>query len=239
MQVRLRWPGPLRQTTEITETLDVSRGGLLVYSADGPHPGRPLWLTFPYENSMTVVEPEILAHVLRVERRPAGGSFLAIRFDPSAVAIVAEKPIIERRFLPRTVIGVPISVRLPSSPWPEETMTRDLSADGLSFITPRVYNLGDTLKVAMALGVTPTGWASRGEISGRVVRVTPAPRVSASAASESPVSPLGSPVSSNGSSQSRPNGSTVSGHSPSQTRPAAVSSASVSNEQLVALRRLP
>src|ERR1700687_3530926 len=95
MQVRLRWPGPLRQTTEITETLDVSRGGLLVYSMDGSQLGRSLWLTFPYENSMTAPEPEILAHVSRVEPRPAGGKFIAIRYDCLAF-VMAANPSVER-----------------------------------------------------------------------------------------------------------------------------------------------
>ena len=83
------------------------------------------------------------------------------------------KPPIERRLWPRTVIGVPIAVRASSCPWAEETMTLDLSADGLSFITPRVYNPGDTVKVAMLPGVTPAGWGSPGEISAHVVRVAP------------------------------------------------------------------
>jgi hypothetical protein len=252
MPVRLRWPGPLRQTTEITETLDVSRGGLLVYSVDGSQPGRSLWLTFPYDNSMTAPEPEILAHVSRVDRRPAGGSFLAIRFD-RPVPGMAAKPPVERRFLPRAVIGVPVAVRAPCCPWAEETMTLDLSSDGLSFITPRVYNVGDTVKVAMRSGVSPAGWGSHGEINARVVRVAPAPLAPASA-SESSAGPNAS-ASSNGSSaspakpvvpeasaaveRSRPRVSLAS--LPAAASPP-VSSASVllaGNDQLVALRRIP
>lgn len=227
MPVRLRWPGPLRQTTEITETLDVSRGGLLVYSADGPHPGRSLWLTFPYENSMTAAGPEILAHVLRVERRAAGGSFIAIRFDVSVLPGVAGKPPVERRFLPRTLIGVPIAVRAPSCPWPEETMTLDLSAGGLSFITPRVYNLGDTLKVAMRLGVTPAGWDSSGEMAARVVRVAFAPVAPESFAAES-----SAPLNASASDASTQYETSGSRDSPTSVSPA-------SNDQLVALRRIP
>lgn len=252
MQVRLRWPGPLRQTTEITETLDVSRGGLLVYTVDGSQPGRSLWLTFPYENSMVAAEPEILAHVSRVERRAVGGSFMAIRFD--GLAPGAAKPAVERRFLPRTVIGVPLAVRAPACPWPEETMTVNLSSDGLSFITPRVYNVGDTVKVAMRVGATPSGWGSHGEINALVVRVAPVSSALASGAESSAGPEAG--ASSNGSlaghtksvslealaafARSR---TCVSPDSPpaSASSPAA-SSASVllaSNDQLVALRRIP
>lgn len=170
MPVRLRWPGPLRHTTEITETRDVSRGGLLAHSVDGSHPDRALWLTFPFENSMSFPEPEILAHVLRVEHRPCE-SLIAIQFD--SVALNNAKPAVERRLSPRVVIGVPVSVREPFCPWPEETMTLDLSTDGLAFVTPRIYTVGDTLKVAILPGVTPSGWSSPGEISARVIRVTP------------------------------------------------------------------
>ncbi|HXN24458.1 MAG TPA: PilZ domain-containing protein [Candidatus Dormibacteraeota bacterium] len=246
MQVRLRWPGPLRQTTEITETLDVSRGGLLVYSMDGSQLGRSLWLTFPYENSMTAPEPEILAHVSRVERRPAGGNFIAIRYD-GLVSVMAAKPSVERRFLPRTVIGVPVAVRVPACPWPEETMTFDLSSDGLSFITPRVYNVGDTLKVAMRLGVSPAGWGSHGEINAYVVRVAPAPV--APAGPNAPASSNGSPVSqaksvvAGASAAFERSGSRLSPASlPAAASQPAVSSPSVLlalNDQLVALRRIP
>jgi hypothetical protein len=173
---------------------------------------------------MTAPEPEILAHVLRVERRAAGGSFVAIRFDPSALAGAAAKPPVERRFLPRTVIGVPIAVRAPSCPWPEETMTLDLSADGLSFVTPRIYKVGDTLKVAMGLGVTPAGWGSHGEVAARVVRVAPA---SVSPAPES---------SAMLDSRSWSDGSASSG---SPQLESSVSPVSASNDQLVALRRIP
>jgi hypothetical protein len=214
MAVRLRWPGPLRQTTEITETLDISRGGLLVYSIDGSHTGRPLWLTFPFESSMALPEPETRAHVLRVERRPAGGNFLAIGFNSPAIVGNAAKPPVERRFFSRTVIGVPIAVREISCPWAEEAMTLDISVDGLSFITPRIYNLGDTVKVAMRPGITPAGWSSPGEISARVVRV-------AAAAFR-------------GSARSRSNGSNI-----LQPSNSLASVSLESNEQLVALRRIP
>lgn len=250
MPVRLRWPGPLRQTTEITETLDVSRGGLLVYSVDGPHPGRALWLTFPFENSMIAPEPEILAHVLRVERRASGGSFIAIHFDGPAVS--SAKPLVERRLAPRTAIGVPVSVRAPSCPWPEDAMTLDVSADGLSFITPRVYTVGDTLKVAMLPGVTPSGWSSPGEIAARVVRVALVPVSLSQMAPPSAVScngdsaatsnaptmvdspaPCGAPVS--------PDNFAPESHAASESNGSPVVNAPPSlaaNDQLVALRRL-
>lgn len=242
MQVRLRWPGPLRQTTEVTETLDVSRGGLLVYSADGPALGRSLWLTFPYDSFMTAPEPEILAHVLRVERRPAGGSFVAIRFDGSAPPSVAAKPPVERRFLPRTIIGVPIAVRAPSCPWPEETMTLDLTPDGLSFITPRVYIVGDILKVAMRPGVTPAGWGSQGEIAARVVRVSSTPVLPVVATEEIVLTPSSSTSTASPGSSCRPDASAPSNQSGSRLLPRVSSLAPIllsSNDQVVALRRIP
>jgi len=64
---RLRWTTPLGQTTEICETLNVSRGGLLVPCKENHASGTPLWITFPYDATLPFGQPEVLAYVLRSE----------------------------------------------------------------------------------------------------------------------------------------------------------------------------
>jgi len=64
---RLRWKTPLGQTTELCETLNVSRGGLLVPCRENHAPGTPLWITFPYDTTQPFGQPEVLAYVVRSE----------------------------------------------------------------------------------------------------------------------------------------------------------------------------
>jgi hypothetical protein len=64
---RLRWTTPLGQTTELCETLNVSRGGLLVPCKENHALGTPLWITFPYDATLPFGQPEVLAHVVRSE----------------------------------------------------------------------------------------------------------------------------------------------------------------------------
>jgi hypothetical protein len=64
---RLRLTMPLGQTTEICETWNVSRGGLLVPCKQNHVPGTPLWITFPYDITLPFGQPEVLAHVVRSE----------------------------------------------------------------------------------------------------------------------------------------------------------------------------
>jgi hypothetical protein len=70
LPVRLRWTTPLGQKIELGDTLDVSRGGLLV-SAREPHiPGAMVWVTFPYDATLPDGQPEILARVARCDDAP-------------------------------------------------------------------------------------------------------------------------------------------------------------------------
>jgi hypothetical protein len=65
LPARLRWTTPFGQKTELCETINVSRGGLLI-SAREPHSaGLPLWVTFPYDSSLSDGQPETLAWVVR------------------------------------------------------------------------------------------------------------------------------------------------------------------------------
>jgi hypothetical protein len=65
LPARLRWSTPLGQKIELPETMDVSRGGLLLSSRESHAAGVPLWVTFPYDPSVPDSQPEVLARVAR------------------------------------------------------------------------------------------------------------------------------------------------------------------------------
>jgi hypothetical protein len=65
LPVRLRWTTPFAQKIEFGETIDVSRGGLLVSTKEPHTSGVPLWATFPYDASLGDGQPEMLARIVR------------------------------------------------------------------------------------------------------------------------------------------------------------------------------
>jgi hypothetical protein len=65
LPVRLRWSAPFGQKIELGETIDVSRSGLLVSTKESHTPGVTVWITFPYDASLSNGQPEILARVAR------------------------------------------------------------------------------------------------------------------------------------------------------------------------------
>ena len=65
LPVRLRWTAPFGQKIELGETIDVSRSGLLVSTKESHTPGVTVWVTFPYDASLSNGQPEILARVAR------------------------------------------------------------------------------------------------------------------------------------------------------------------------------
>src|SRR5215467_8051406 len=70
LPVRLRWNTPLGQKIELCQTIDVSRGGLLLSSKELHSAGVPLWVTFPYDLSLPDGQPEVLGHVVRCDELP-------------------------------------------------------------------------------------------------------------------------------------------------------------------------
>jgi hypothetical protein len=150
---------------EIAKTVDVSKGGLLVErTQNGTAQGR-VWLAFPYDpNAGSSVQPETPARVVRVEN-----------FDGKRVALHIETPSREtahpfsqeRRAHKRLSFALPVFVRPVNSPWPEESMTHDVSPAGASFETAHIYAQGDAVFVKIPWGE----WGKAGEIHGRVVRV--------------------------------------------------------------------
>jgi hypothetical protein len=65
LRVRMRWTTPFGQKIELGETVDVSRSGLLVSTKEFHAPGVPLWVTFPYDASLSDGQPEFPARVAR------------------------------------------------------------------------------------------------------------------------------------------------------------------------------
>jgi hypothetical protein len=177
LAVRLRWLGPLGPLIETTHTLDASRGGVLVARSERCRVGTLLWVAFPFDATATMPQPETLARVARVEKA-AGGFQVALDLEPpqarsrasgGAPAFLGR----ERRRSERVALALPIRVRHAQWLWPEETMTRDISDEGIRFGSPRLYAAGDRVSLALPPGALGGRWDSREEVPGRVVRIRP------------------------------------------------------------------
>ena len=65
LPARLRWSAPLGQRTDQCETVNVSKGGLLLACNEGHGVGHPLWVTIPYDAQAAGAQPETVARVVR------------------------------------------------------------------------------------------------------------------------------------------------------------------------------
>lgn len=167
LPARVRWQGPLGMRIETTDTVDVSREGVLVHRNEACAPLTRVWIVFPYDrNAGASAQPETPGRVSRVERDESGGYWVAIRLEAPqrGAARSAEE---ERRRSERVPFALPIFVRLAGTPWPEESMTHDLSRNGARFETSHIYAAGETVIAQIPWG----DWSKKGEIHGRVVRV--------------------------------------------------------------------
>jgi len=178
LPARLRWTAPFGQRIELAQTVDVSRSGLLLSIKDSHASGVPLWVTFPYDASLSEGQPELLARVTRCsELHTAPATFaLAIHFEGSGHAgsngnLEQRDP--ERRGSPRRMLVVPIRVRPEHVPWFEETMSLDFSPRGMRFRSHREYAEGELLRIALE-DASSTTWPGGGGFRAKVVRVTPA-----------------------------------------------------------------
>jgi hypothetical protein len=172
LPVRIRWQGSLGMRLEITETIDVSREGLLVRRADLRAMPSRVWVAFPFDPAAAgAVQPETPARIVRDEPDSAGGRFVALHMElPQREA---PRPVEqERRKTQRIPFALPIFVRARGTPWPEESMTRDISQGGAQFETSHVYANEQTVLARIPWGE----WAKAGEIPGRVVRIEPVTR---------------------------------------------------------------
>ncbi|MBZ5503660.1 MAG: PilZ domain-containing protein [Acidobacteriia bacterium] len=167
LPARIRWHGPLGMRLEETQTIDVSREGLLFHRDEPCDAPARAWVTFPYDPAdASTAQPETPASVVRVERDPGGGFRVGLRLQ-LRLRQTGQRVARERRSSPRWPFALPIFVRPAGTPWPEELMTLDLSRAGVRFETSQVYAAGD-----LVLAKIPWGeWVRAGEWAGRVVRV--------------------------------------------------------------------
>jgi hypothetical protein len=152
LSARLRWSAPLGQRIEQCETINASRGGLLVDCHEGHGAGFPLWVTFPFDPESSAAQPEVPARVVR--SNVAGGA----RTERWAVALEFERA-------PRLPgnhggasgaakkngarnIALPIRVRPPNMPWHEEAMTFEVAPGKVRFVTNREYAFGERLLIS-------------------------------------------------------------------------------------------
>jgi hypothetical protein len=177
LPVRLRWTSPLGQKIELAETMDVSRGGLLVSGRELHAPGVALWVTFPYDALFREGQPEVPARVVRCEQLSAAPFLfsLAIQFEGQARSGsngngAWRDP--ERRSSSRRSLAMPIRVRLENVPWFEETMSLDVSPRGMRFRSQREYATGDVLRIVIE-DTSSTSWSGSGEFRAKVVHVAP------------------------------------------------------------------
>jgi hypothetical protein len=170
LPARIRWQGPLGMRLEVTQTIDVSRDGMLVYCREDPLAMTSrVWILFPFDAAAVgAMEPETPARVIRVERDAGRGYRVGLQLQPPRRVTRAPGQT-ERRSSPRVPFSLPIFVRPAGTPWPEETMTRDYSRTGVRFETSHFYTEGETVHARIPWGE----WAEDGEISGRIVRVEP------------------------------------------------------------------
>ncbi len=200
LPVRLRWIVPLGQQTEICETRNVSKGGLLVACKEHHNEGFPLWVTFPFD-AAAPEQPEVLARVMRSKRAEGNGhEEIALHFEsmPLASKFAPEKTVEKAAPKPaapgprppeekkensnETVIAIgqkngdlrkmalPIRVRPENIPWFEEAMTTEVSAHGIRFLSHREYLPGEILKVTF-VAKDWKPWAGTGEAAAVVVKL--------------------------------------------------------------------
>lgn len=156
---------------ENTFTVDVSRGGLLVQRLEDCDVQSRVWVAFPFDKSSSAAaQPETPARVVRVVDAPGGGYRVALQLEHPKRS-PARTPMRERRASSRISFALPIFVRAADSPWPEESMTLDISRAGARFETANIYSAGDSVLAKIPWG----DWERAGEMKARVVRVESAP----------------------------------------------------------------
>ena len=183
LPARVRWRGPLGMRMESTHTLDVSRNGIRVQRSESCESGSRVWVVFPFDAaSASGIPPETPARVVRVESGCGAGYQVALQLElPSRVAFQPADR--ERRRCSRISFALPIFVRALGFPWPEESMTQDISRAGARFESARIYSAGDAVLAKIPWG----DWAGTGEIPARIVRVENCATPSSSAPLSNPL----------------------------------------------------
>src|SRR5271154_1394613 len=122
------------------------------------------------------------ARVVSVESVNGAGYQVALQLElPSRVA--SQPADRERRACSRISFALPIFVRALGFPWPEESMTQNISRVGARFESAHIYSAGDAVLAKIPWG----DWERAGEIPARIVRVE-------NSASPSNAAPLPDPL---------------------------------------------
>jgi|HubBroStandDraft_6_1064221.scaffolds.fasta_scaffold126174_1 hypothetical protein len=168
LPVRIRWRGPLGLQTEIAQSLDLSRNGVLVPGSESWSEHTRFWVTLPYDpQDTTGLQPEMPARLVRTTRTRTGSPLAALHLQLPHSGIRSKFE--ERRSSPRLPFALPITIRREGAYAAESTMTLDLSYVGVRFEATRFYAPDDFVHVHIPSG----SWAERGEIPGRVLRIDP------------------------------------------------------------------
>jgi len=154
MPARLRWSAPLGQCIEQCETINASRGGLLLACGEAPSAGHPLWVTFPFDAEASGMQPEVLARVVRcvpdrvnAEKHWKVGLQFECMAHPALSGNDKDHSTNKKNGAGRN-IALPIRVRPRSVPWHEEAMTMEVSPEKVKFVTHREYSFGQRLLVS-------------------------------------------------------------------------------------------
>jgi hypothetical protein len=168
---------------ESTHTLDVSRNGIRVHRNEPCESGSRVWVVFPFDAaSASGIPPETPARVVRVESRNGAGYQVSLQLElPSPGASRPSDR--ERRACSRISFALPIFVRALGFPWPEESMTQNISRTGARFESAHIYSAGNAVLAKIPWG----DWARAGEIPARIVRVDNCPTPSSSAPLSNPL----------------------------------------------------
>jgi hypothetical protein len=165
LPARIRWQGPFGMRLELTETIDVSREGVLIRRKEPCELQSRAWIIFPFARGAGSVQPETPARIARVVSDGSGGYWVALHLElPQRGS--AQEFAQESRRSERVPFSLPIFVRTEEAPWPEESMTNDISRHGVRFETSHVYEAGEIVCTQIPWGE----WAKKGEIRGKVVR---------------------------------------------------------------------
>ena len=176
MPARLRWSAPLGQCIEPCETINASRGGLLLACGEAPGAGHPLWVTFPFDAEASGMQPEVLARVVRSEpsmEDPETRWRVGLQFERTARPAISgngKDRGIEKKNGAGRNIALPIRVRPRSVPWHEEVMTMEVSPEKVKFVTHREYSFGQQLLVSFD-SRSDAPWAGDQEWEGEVTGI--------------------------------------------------------------------
>jgi PilZ domain len=170
LPARLRWRGPLGMRFTTAHTVNVGRGGVLIQCNDCCDVSSRVWIAFPFGRNTSGTQPETPARVVRVTAAPRGGYQIALQLEVPAPGN-QRKVGFERRTSARIRFALPIFVRAADSPWPEESMTQDISNAGARFESAHIYSAGDAVLAKIPWGE----WENAGEMNARIVRVETAP----------------------------------------------------------------